>query len=154
MPSPRPGGAVPSERTSRRDYSDQEKETIGLELVRRVLGGSAKEIVNQRAQHGDGAYAVDELRQFYELKVAAGAEPDEIVLDDSQIPRALSTKDFCLVVVSGVEGTAATRTSASSSTPSGNCGPPKAARFGSAESGSRSAWSTTCVPAFLRGRWV
>jgi len=108
LPAPRPGGAVPRERTSRRDYTDLEKETTGLELVRRVLGGNAKEIVDLRAQHGVGADAVDELRQFYELKVAAGAEPDEIVLEDSQIRRALSTKDFFLVVVSGVEGEAAT----------------------------------------------
>ena len=40
--------------------------------------------------------------------MAAGAEPDEIVLEDSQIRRALSTKDFFLVIVSGVEGAAAT----------------------------------------------
>jgi len=108
LPAPRPGGAAPRERTSRRDYTDLEKETIGLELVRRVLGGSAKEIVDLRAQHGVGADAVDELRQFYELKVAAGAEPGEILLEDSQIRRALSTKDFFLVIVSGVEGAAAT----------------------------------------------
>ncbi|HEU0130113.1 MAG TPA: hypothetical protein VFQ85_03885 [Mycobacteriales bacterium] len=108
LPAPRPGGAVPSARKSRRDYTDLEKETVGLELVRRVLGGSAKEIVDLRAQHGVGADAVDELRQFYELKVAAGTEPDEIVLEDAQIRRALSAKDFFLVIVSGVEGAAAT----------------------------------------------
>lgn len=108
LPAPRPGGAAPRNRTSRRDYTDLEKESIGLELVRRVLGGSAKEIVDLRAQHGVGADAIDELRQFYELKVTAGAEPDEIVLEDAQIRRALSAKDFFLVIVSGVEGATAT----------------------------------------------
>ena len=92
----------------RRGYTDLEKETIGLEVVRCVMGGSATEIVDLLAQHGVGADAADHLRRFYELKVAASAEPDEIVLKDSQIRRTLSTKDFFLVIAAGVEGAPAT----------------------------------------------
>ena len=40
--------------------------------------------------------------------MAAGASPDEIVLEDSQIRRALSTTDCFPVIVPGVEGAAAT----------------------------------------------
>ena len=50
-----------------------------------------------------GADAVDELERFYELKVYAGAEPDQISLEDAQIRRAMSTPSFFLVLVSGVE---------------------------------------------------
>lgn len=46
---------------------------------------------------------MDELRQFYELKVYAGAEPDEIRLTDSEVRRAIASTHFFLVVVSGVE---------------------------------------------------
>ena len=57
-----------------------------------------------RAQHGVGANAVDQLDRFFELKVYAGAEPDVIRLEETQIRRAMSTPDFFLVVVSHVEG--------------------------------------------------
>lgn len=43
------------------------------------------------------------MDRFYELKVYAGAEPDHVTLQDSQVRRALSTPDFFLVIVSGVE---------------------------------------------------
>ena len=46
---------------------------------------------------------MDELRRFFELKVYAGAEPDEIRLTDSEVRRAIASPDFFLVVVSGVE---------------------------------------------------
>ena len=94
----------------RRGYTDLEKETIGLEVVRYVLGGSATEIVDLRAQHGFGANAADQLRRFYELKVSASAEPDEIVLEDSQIRRALSTKDFFLVIAAALAHVASLHT--------------------------------------------
>jgi hypothetical protein len=108
LPEPRPGGAVPRERTTYRAYTDLEKESLGLELARRVLSSDRKDMIDLRAQHGLGADALDELRQFYEFKVSAGSEPDEIVLEDAQIRRALSTNDFFLVVVSGLEGERAT----------------------------------------------
>jgi hypothetical protein len=108
LPPPNRGGAAPRERSTHRAYSDLEKERLGLELVRRVLGSNDQDMIDLRAQHGVGADAVDELSQYYELKVSAGPEPDEIVLEDSQIRRAMSTDDFFLVVVSGLEGANAT----------------------------------------------
>ena len=70
-----------------------------MELVKGVLGG----IEDIRSQRGVGADAVDELRRFYELKVSAGAEADQVTLTNTEVQRALSTEDFFLVVVSGVE---------------------------------------------------
>ncbi|SHG74018.1 hypothetical protein SAMN05444351_3090 [Geodermatophilus nigrescens] len=100
--------APPVARTPGRAYTDLEKESLGIELVRRVLGSDSTELLDLRAQHGVGADAVDELKQYYELKVSAGAEPDQIVLEDSEIRRAMSTQNFFLVVVSGLEGERAT----------------------------------------------
>jgi hypothetical protein len=75
--------------------------------VRRVLGSDADQIADLRAQHGVGADAVDELDQFYELKVSAGPEPDRVTLTDSEVQRALTEPGFFLVVVSEVEGSRA-----------------------------------------------
>ena len=63
------------------------------------------EISDLRNQRGVGADAIDELQRFYELKVSAGAEPDQVTLTNAEVKRALTTPDFFLVVVSGVEGT-------------------------------------------------
>jgi hypothetical protein len=96
-------GSGPQQRSGTRAYTDIEKETIGLRLARQVLESDAEGIADLRAQHGVGADAMDELRQFYELKVYAGAEPDEIRLTDSEVRRAITSPDFFLVVISGVE---------------------------------------------------
>jgi len=104
LPAPQTDRAAPQSRSAVRDYSDLEKETLGLDLVRWVLSSDEQEILDLRAQHGVGADAVDGLRRFYELKVYAGSEPDEIVLEESEIRRALSTPDFFVVVVSALEG--------------------------------------------------
>ena len=74
-----------------------------MELVKRVLGSDLGGIEDIRTQRGVGADAVDELRRFYELKVSAGTEPDHVTLTNAEVQRALSTEDFFLVVVSGVE---------------------------------------------------
>ena len=37
------------------------------------------------------------------MKVSAGAEADQVTLTNTEVQRALSTEDFFLVVVSGVE---------------------------------------------------
>ena len=69
-----------------------------------LLSSDRQEISDLRAQRGVGADAVDALRRFYELKVSAEAEPDQVTLTNSEVKRALSTPDFFLVVVSGIEG--------------------------------------------------
>lgn len=107
-PVPRPGGAEPRDSAGLRAYTELEKERLGLDLARQVLGSDAQEMIDLRAQRGLGADAMDELKQFYELKVSAGQEPDEVKLEDSQIRLAMSTEKFFLVVVSGLEGETAT----------------------------------------------
>ncbi|MEV4511750.1 hypothetical protein AB0K00_22595 [Dactylosporangium sp. NPDC049525] len=94
--------SLPRNSSSRRGASsigtvqDLEKETLGLDLVRRYLGAT-RTTWSICAQHGVDADAIDDLRQFYEIKVPAGAEPDHVTLEDTQIRRALSTDKFFLV---------------------------------------------------------
>jgi hypothetical protein len=104
---PKRGGAGPRSHAAPPGYTPVSRETIGLDLVRRVLGSDADQISDLRAQHGVGADAVDELDQFYELKVSAGPEPDRVTLTDSEVQRALTEPGFFLVVVSEVEGSRA-----------------------------------------------
>ena len=108
LPEPKMTGAAPIARSIPRSYTGLDKESLGRQLVIQVLSSNANNMIDLRAQRGVGADAVDELEQYYELKVSAGSEPDEIVLEDSQIRRAMSTDGFFLVVVSGLEGQNAT----------------------------------------------
>ena len=86
-PSPRSG-------TPLRGYSDQERETVGFELARRVLSSDHENIVDLRAQRGVGADAMDEFERFYELKVSAGGEPNEVTLTSAEWQRARSSPRF------------------------------------------------------------
>ena len=104
LAKPKLGTDGPRGGTSIRLYSDLEKETVGLEILRKLLGSDDDEISDLRAQRGVGADAIDELQNFYELKVSAGTEPDQVTLTDAEVKRALTTKNFFLVVVSGIEG--------------------------------------------------
>ena len=105
LPKPDRAGKPPRSATPAPGFTALDKETVGLEIVRMVLGGDDQQIVDLRAQHGVGADAIDELDRFFELKVYLNDEPDVIRLEESQIRRALATPDFFLVVVSGIEGT-------------------------------------------------
>ena len=95
----------PQNRTSPRGYTDLDKEDVGLELLRMLFSADQAEIHDLRAQRGVGADAVDQLTKYYELKVFASSEPDQVTLTDSEVQRALTTRDFFLVVVSNIEGT-------------------------------------------------
>ena len=108
LPTPTTGGATPTDRAGSRDYTELEKESLALRLTRRVLGSDDSRMVDLRAQRGVGADAIDELDQFFELKVSARDEPDQITLQRSQVERAISTPGYFLVIVSGVEGANAT----------------------------------------------
>jgi hypothetical protein len=104
LPPPNRNAGAPRSRTAAPGFTPHDKESVGLELARLVLGGDAEDLVDLRAQHGVGADAIDSLDRFFELKVHLGDEPDTIHLEASQIRRAISTPDFFLVVVSNVEG--------------------------------------------------
>jgi len=101
---PNLGGASPNSQARPRDYTEGEKESLGLELVRWLLASDVARIVDIRGQRGVGADAVDDLERFYELKVSAGDEPNSISLTDKELQRALTTPDYFLVIVSGLEG--------------------------------------------------
>ena len=99
-----PGGpAPPRTRATPPNYTSEEKERIGLELLERVVG---RELVDVRAKRGVGADALDEEEgRYYELKVSGGNEPDVVSLTASEVMRAAEADDkFVLAVVSGVEG--------------------------------------------------
>ena len=110
---PRPNGGLveprersrsPRNKVPLRGYSDLDRETVGLELARKVLSSDRDEIVDLRAQCGVGADAMDKLGRFYELKVSARDEPNQITLTNAEVRRAQNSPHFFLVVVSGVEG--------------------------------------------------
>lgn len=100
---PTPGVPGPRNRTPVRGYTDLDKESVGLELLRKLLGSDEDEIVDLRGQRGIGADAIDELKNYFELKVHAGPEPDRVTLTRAEAQRA-STRGLYLAVVSNVEG--------------------------------------------------
>ena len=104
LAEPNPGSSAPRNRSTLRGYSALEQENVGLEILRMLLDTDGDEIVDLRAQRGVGADAIDQLGQFYELKVSAGAEPDQVSLTAAEVKRARTTPGFFLVVVSGIEG--------------------------------------------------
>lgn len=85
-------------------HTQIDKEAVGLALLRKAFAANDFEIKDIRGARGAGADAVDLEGRPYELKVYAGAEPDEITLEGSQIQRAANTPGFFLVVVSNLEG--------------------------------------------------
>ena len=100
-----PHGASPGpqNRAQVRRYSDVDRENVGFELARKVLSSDHNKIVDLRTQFGVGADAMDEFRNFYELKVHAGAEPNSVSLTKPELQRARNSSDFFLVIVSQVE---------------------------------------------------
>jgi len=85
------------------NYTDDERQGVGMDLVRRVFGGDEEEIVDIRHQYNVGADAVDQLKNFLELKVYSGPIPDEVSLTRAEFLRARDTEDFFLVVIGNVE---------------------------------------------------
>ncbi len=81
-----------------------EREALALRAIKKALRVDKKELVDLRARHGVGADAVDDLRQFYEIKMASSSEvPNEITMTSSEVSRAQAEPDFFLAVVSGLE---------------------------------------------------
>lgn len=85
------------------NYTPEEKESAGLELVMLALASDRDDIRDIRDQRGVGADAIDGLRRFFELKVHAGQAPDEVALTESEVQRAAADDQFFLAVVSNVE---------------------------------------------------
>lgn len=85
------------------NFTGEEREEIGVRLVRRVLGGDEERVVDIRHQRNVGADAVDDLENFYELKVYSGKIPDDVSLTSAEYLRAQETDKFFLVLVGNVE---------------------------------------------------
>lgn len=94
----------PRGRTPPRAYTDLEKEGVGLELLKMLFDSNEAQIADLRSQRGVGADAMDELQNYFELKVSASSEPSEVALTASEYERASTTPNFFLVVVSNIEG--------------------------------------------------
>ena len=95
------GPTPPRSRTPPPDYTAEERERVGLELLQKVLGS---EVVDVRAKRRVGADALDQHKRPFELKVSTGSEPDVVTLTASEVMRAATDPNFVLVVVSGIEG--------------------------------------------------
>ena len=81
-----------------------ERERLALSAIQQALRADKKKLVDLRARHGVGADVVDDLRQFYEIKMASSSEvPNEITMTASEVARAQAEPDFFLAVVSGLE---------------------------------------------------
>ncbi|WP_421735724.1 sacsin N-terminal ATP-binding-like domain-containing protein [Cellulomonas sp.] len=85
------------------NYTAEERESLGLELLRLLLAADDATLTDVRHQPNVGADAVDDHGRFFELKVHAGAIPDSVRLEDSQVQRALTNTEFYLVLVGNVE---------------------------------------------------
>jgi len=70
----------------------------------RPLSREGREIIDVRTQPNVGADAIDEHNNFYELKVFAGLEQNDVMLTASEVRRARTAQGFFLVVVSHIEG--------------------------------------------------
>jgi hypothetical protein len=81
-----------------------EREQLAYDAVRTALRLAEGEIADLRKEVGVGADAIDEMRQFFEIKMASSAEiPNEVTLTPAEVERARVDSDFFLAVVAGLE---------------------------------------------------
>jgi hypothetical protein len=104
VPVNRDGATAQRSVTPPPTFSPIDRETVGMEVLRRIWESDTNEIIDIRNQHGVGADAIDNLDRFVELKAYLGDEPDSIKLEKTQIERALTTSGYFLAVVSNLEG--------------------------------------------------
>ncbi len=98
----------PSGRPALRNRSvlppQNEREQLAFDAVREALRMDPSEIADLRARKGMGADALDELRQYYEIKMESGGEfPDTVSLTKAEAELAQADDDFFLAVVCGLE---------------------------------------------------
>jgi len=80
------------------------RESLAFEAVRQALRMNHEQLTDLRSRRGIGADAIDELGQFFEIKMVSAAEvPDTITLLPSEVERAQIEPDFFLAVVSGLD---------------------------------------------------
>lgn len=107
----RPSGSRPPDSPDGEKASDgsvlpplSEREQLAYDAVRAALRLAEGQIADLRKEVGVGADAIDEMRRFYEIKMASAAEiPNEITLTPAEVERARMDPDFFLAVVAGLE---------------------------------------------------
>jgi hypothetical protein len=81
-----------------------EREQLAYDAVMLALALDEGEVADLRHRRGVGADAIDELRQWFEIKMSSGSEiPSEITLTPNEVERARTEGDFFLAVVAGLE---------------------------------------------------
>ncbi|MFF9853425.1 sacsin N-terminal ATP-binding-like domain-containing protein [Streptomyces litmocidini] len=100
---PREHPAVPRPRRSAPEFTQDDQEKAAIALVRAALARDTAELRDLRAQRGLGADALDPENRFYEIKSTLGAEQDSVLVSLHEYERALTEKDFFLVIVSGLD---------------------------------------------------
>ena len=80
------------------------REQLAYDAVITALALGDGEVADLRQRRGVGADAIDELRQYFEIKMSSGSEiPNEITLTPNEVERARTDADFFLAIVAGLE---------------------------------------------------
>ncbi|MFE5511667.1 hypothetical protein ACFQ9J_13740 [Streptomyces sp. NPDC056529] len=108
LAAPKKTAAIPRPRQGARGFTADDQEQAALDLVRAALARDCEELRDLRAQRGLGADAMDEQDRFYEIKSTLSTEQDSVSLTLHEYERALTEKDFFLVIVSGLDRSTST----------------------------------------------
>jgi hypothetical protein len=99
--------APPNGSKALHEWTDQEKETRGFEILAAALKSlDGVELGDFRALRNVGADSIDNLRRYFEMKAHLGTVPDEITLEPSEFERAATIDGkgaYFLAVVGGLE---------------------------------------------------
>jgi hypothetical protein len=80
------------------------REQLAYDAVIAALALDEGQVADLRQRRGVGADAIDELRQWFEIKMSSSSEiPNEITLTPSEVERARTDPDFFLAIVAGLE---------------------------------------------------
>ncbi len=104
--SPRAGNSPPAAQKQASVLPPTDvREDLAYSAVKRALALDDDRMRDLRNRRGIGADAMDEMRQFFEIKMASGPDfPSEIDLTPNEVERARSDPDgFFLAVVAGLE---------------------------------------------------
>jgi len=92
-----------SAKKSASSYTPWERETVGLEVLRRVLAGGGVQLEDVRTKR-TGADAIGTDDRYYELKVHAGTATGALDIRGSEVLQARDLGEkYVLVVVENVE---------------------------------------------------
>lgn len=97
-------GKKPARQSAPRDYSNDEKEALALQVLQLAINGEGADMRDFRHLRGVGADAVDKLKRYFEIKAHFGSMPGSVTLTGNEAERALLEREkFFLAVVSGLE---------------------------------------------------